>query len=479
MSDQFRDTCVNKQNKNRGTEDPIRVSFFDKDGDEVYDITRKEANCIASLNPSQLFYFIDGDGFSRQLSIAGVNALTVNNQLQSAPSCASNPQICGPPKVEFFGGNGLGAVANTIVSPNSSSIIGFDFKSRGFNYTDVPFAQIIDDCGVGSGAGLLVQMQSYGSSTRSRFSSTLGQVPSTTNLGISTTQLEELSSFPENPSDLNDLLNLNGLSDLNTLTNLTGLKNLSELSNLFGIFGNTQKFGQEIKNIVIKSPGNKYLSFPDGSLGGNGRVWKFPNEGYVITKDGKYYVVPEGQIPTDLPPGDTFVPPQPPSPEVLPPGLPQVLPPSLPPDVVTPTTVTLPPIIFVPTSPPTIPSIPTYPVVLDIEEVYIDDGGFGYQPGDTMTVVPDNGAIIEPIVNDRGEIEKINVINPGIGFVDIPEIFIDSETGYNAKLIPVLRSTPLSEIPDPTILPPETQLITVVDCVGKIAPKSEFDIIPR
>ena len=426
MSDQFRDTCVNRQNLDRGTEDPIRVSFYDKDKEFVNEITRKEARCIASQNPSQEFYFMDGDGYIRKLLIDQVNSLVVKDQLQSVPECPSEPQFCGPPKVQFFGGNGIGAVANAIVSPISSSIIGFDFKSRGFNYTDAPFAQIIDDCGNGSGASLSVQMQPVGISTR------------------------------------------NGREVIGTSSTI------AELSDLFGeIDTGTQIFGQEIKNIVVKAPGDKYLAFPDGSLGGNERVWKLPNEGYVRTKDGKYYIVPEGQTPTDLSPEDEFFPPQIPTPEVLPPGFPQTIPP---------TTVTLPPSVIVPTTPPIdplIPSVPSYPVVLDIEEVFVEDGGFGYQPGDTMTVVPDNGAIVEPIINDRGEIERVNVINPGIGFVDIPEIFIDSETGYNARLIPVLRSTPLSEIPDPTILPPDTQLISVVDCVGKIAPKSEFDIIPR
>ena len=196
----------------------------------------------------------------------------------------------------------------------------------------------------------------------------------------------------------------------------------------------SQKSGLEIKNIVITSPGIGYLPAPNGSLGGNGRVWKNPEEGYVFTKDGTYYVVPDGNEPSNLNAGDTFFPPN--------------VPLEIPTDTLQ-------------------PSAPTYPVLLELDEIYIIDGGFGYQPGDTLEVVPDNGAQIEPVINDRGEIEEIRIINPGVGFIDLPEINVNSDTGFNAKLIPVLKSTPFSEIPDPTVLPPDTQLIFVVDCVGK------------
>lgn len=60
MADQFRDSCVDRQNKNRKTfkgnpVDPIRVSFYDKDGTRVNDVTRSEANCIAELEQINSF----------------------------------------------------------------------------------------------------------------------------------------------------------------------------------------------------------------------------------------------------------------------------------------------------------------------------------------------------------------------------------------------------------------------------------------
>ena len=45
MADQYRDTCVDRQNKTRKSFkgnplDPIRISFYDKDGQKINDVTR-------------------------------------------------------------------------------------------------------------------------------------------------------------------------------------------------------------------------------------------------------------------------------------------------------------------------------------------------------------------------------------------------------------------------------------------------------
>lgn len=371
MADQFRDSCVDRQNKNRKSfngnpVDPIRLSFYDKDGTRINDVTRSEANCIAKLNPQQQFYYQDGNGYQRELLIESVNSLSILDALPDAPACPTNPQLCGPPRVQFFGGMGMGAMANAVVSPNSGSIIGFDIVNPGFNYLTPPFANLVDECGNGAGGTLRVQTKPYSG-------------------------------------------------------------------------GDPQKKGLEIKNIVVTAPGDGYLPAPNGSLGGNGRIWKDVDDGYVEREDGSYYVVPGGREPPNLPPGDKFIPPQPQ------------------PDV----------------------QLPTYPVVTEIEEIFVVDPGFGYEPGDTLEVVPDNGAVLEPVINDRGEISQVRVINPGIGFIDLPEIVINSPRGYNAKLIPVLRVIPIADIPDPTVIPSGTQLISVVDCVGKILPETTFDIVPR
>ena len=40
---------------------------------------------------------------------------------------------CGPPKIEIFGGDGIGGFANAVIS-NTGQIIGADILDRGFGY---------------------------------------------------------------------------------------------------------------------------------------------------------------------------------------------------------------------------------------------------------------------------------------------------------------------------------------------------------
>lgn len=392
MADQFRDSCVDRQNKKRkefrgNPVDPIRVSFYDKDGQRINDVTRNEANCIAKLNPPQKFYFQDGNGYQRELLINDVNALSVIDALPQAPACPSNPQPCGPPRVQFFGGMGMGAMANAVISPNSKAIIGFDIVNPGFNYLSPPFANLVDECGKGSGGTLLVQMN-----------------------------------------------------------------------------------GQSVKNIVITAPGDGYLPAPDGSLGGNGRVWKNPEDGYVEKSDGGFYVVPSPQI---TPQGEQISPPTP-GVETIPPERGVLVPENLPEGAT----------YYPPESTKEqLQQVLSYPVITEIEEIYIMDPGFGYEPGDTLEVIStdgtNGGAELRPIINDRGEINEVKVIKPGSGFIDLPEININSIRGFNAKLIPVLKVTPLSQIADIGSIPANTQIISVVDCVGRILPQDNFDIVIR
>ena len=110
-----------------------------------------------------------------------------------------------------------------------------------------------------------------------------------------------------------------------------------------------------------------------------------------------------------------------------------------------------------------------YEVISEIGDVYIDDGGFGYQPGDTATVLdcsgnPDAAAKIEITVNQSGTITGAKVISPGTNFTCIPEIILNTDTGYNARLIPVLKFRRAEDID----VPPGTQVLQVIDCVGRV-----------
>ena len=377
----------------------IRVSFYDNDGVRVDNVTKKQAKTIDAASPGKLFYFQDKNGLQRELTIDQVLALKPEKDLISDTafsniSCPTEPQPCGPPKVQFFGGEGVGAMANAVISPVSSGVIAFDIVNSGKNYKSSPFAVLDDECGKGSGSALEVIMD-----------------------------------------------------------------------------------GDKVKNVYVDAPGDGYLNTFDGSLGGNGRTWKEADEGFVKTKEGTYYTVPDDRQPSTLKPGDTWNPPYRSPIEVsddgiVPPAVPLVVPPAIPP--VVPSVVS--PVVPSAVSPG---STPTYKVLICFDSVVISDPGFNYKPEDKIRITPDNGVVLKPTINARGEITKVEVVSKGCGFDDLPEIVVDSATGFNAVIKPILNVTRILNEEDLFEIPPGTSLISVVDCVGKIAPRQIFDIIPR
>ncbi len=96
----------------------IKVAFFDDDGKKVGGLTVEEANRVHQIDPTKLFYFQNGDGTEEELTIVEVNQLTPEKDLLPTTSdCPTQPQVCGPPLVKFFGGGaGFGAAANAVIS---------------------------------------------------------------------------------------------------------------------------------------------------------------------------------------------------------------------------------------------------------------------------------------------------------------------------------------------------------------------------
>tara|TARA_B100000073_G_C23743133_1_gene574341 strand:+ start:2296 stop:4926 length:2631 start_codon:yes stop_codon:yes gene_type:complete len=107
-----------------------------------------------------------------------------------------------------------------------------------------------------------------------------------------------------------------------------------------------------------------------------------------------------------------------------------------------------------------------YAVVLSLQDVLIIDPGYGYQSDDNIFIAPSNGAKLSVEYDKFGKVSKVNILDPGLGFTDIPEIGIISNTGYNARFRPVFKVIRLSD-EDFETLPPGTEIISVVDCVGK------------
>ena len=132
--------------------DNIKVGYISETDGYVQNVSLANANAYAELNPETEFIFIDGDEKVRFLTINEVNALTPKNLLRSDP-CLIGDQPCGPPKLKFFGGRGVGATANPVVDINGN-LIAVDLVSGGFGYISPPQVQVIDPCNNGSGAVL-------------------------------------------------------------------------------------------------------------------------------------------------------------------------------------------------------------------------------------------------------------------------------------------------------------------------------------
>jgi len=132
--------------------DNIKVGYISETDGYVQNVSLADANDYAQLNPDTEFIFIDGDEKVRFLTINEVNALTPKNLLRSDP-CLIGDQPCGPPKLKFFGGRGVGATGNPVVDINGN-LIAVDLVSGGFGYVFPPQVQVIDPCNNGSGAVL-------------------------------------------------------------------------------------------------------------------------------------------------------------------------------------------------------------------------------------------------------------------------------------------------------------------------------------
>ena len=132
--------------------DNIKVGYISETAGYVKGVSLADANEYAKLNPDTEFIFIDGDEKVRFLTINEVNGLTPKNLLRSDP-CLTGDQPCGPPKLKFFGGGGIGAEANPVVD-GSGNLIAVDLVNGGFGYKIPPQVQVIDPCNNGSGAVL-------------------------------------------------------------------------------------------------------------------------------------------------------------------------------------------------------------------------------------------------------------------------------------------------------------------------------------
>ena len=212
-----------------------------------------------------------------------------------------------------------------------------------------------------------------------------------------------------------------------------------------------------VTQVIVLDPGYNYLPLYDGDKGGDGRVWAEVTDGTIKRSDGTY----------DPPykPGQTI-------------------------NIRVGDEVSLPgenPYISDKDESVTVPfkdreslnrgknpslTSGTYPIVSYICDFYIKDGGFGYSKGDKIIIEPSNGAELEPQFNSVGKLIDIKILNSGIGFTEVPLVYIESTTGFNADIAPVFCVNRIGNATDneedkKLLEKYQDQVISVIDCVGK------------
>ena len=215
----------------------------------------------------------------------------------------------------------------------------------------------------------------------------------------------------------------------------------------------------KVTKVIMDDTGIDYLPAPDGSQGGDGRVWATPEETTVKRDDGTYDTPVKPGTVIDLNPGDEWTPPG---------GGPILV------DEIQSVTAPLPTRV---TGRGPFPSTGAgdYPVVLEIDEINITNPGFGYNSDKDKVIIEagdgtSKGAELKIKTDPLGSITGVDVINGGIGFNEDPKIYIQSDSGYNAKMIPVFKVNNIGGDLSPELVTAAgtAGVIQVIDCVGKV-----------
>ena len=136
------------------TKDDIRVGYIDPDRGLVEGVTICQANDYAIKNPGTTFIFKNGNNTLQYLNVNEINKLDPN-VLVSTDKCdgINQKKECGPPRIQLFGGGGVGAAGNPIIG-RDGAILAVDVVRGGNGYQYPPLVAARDDCNYGAGATL-------------------------------------------------------------------------------------------------------------------------------------------------------------------------------------------------------------------------------------------------------------------------------------------------------------------------------------
>ena len=100
-------------------------------------------------------------------------------------------------------------------------------------------------------------------------------------------------------------------------------------------------------------------------------------------------------------------------------------------------------------------------VIAVLDGIDVVGTGVGYEEGDTITT--DDGQILEPIIQD-GRIIGANPLDVRDGVSGLPDLTINTKTGFGANIRPSLNFVKVENYEKPIL--PSTKVIQVIDCVS-------------
>ncbi len=391
----------------------------------------------------------------------------------SVAPCNTSAIPCGPPSVSFSGGGGSGALGNAIVGI-SGGILGVDMSAVGLNYTSAPTLSISDSCGDGNGAvlksilgnPLLTQSGVLEASVSSITSGAGSSTISGTFVGITEKEVKVSGTYVGTINSNNLVVaTVKGIAQNGVPVQGSFTTQYTGSSKLKGIFlvTSTNNVGiattgrptrsRSVIGVIPINPGVNYLKSKNGNVGGNASIFATesntvlydsedrytvynPNETIQVESGSKITLASGSQVEIYNKQGEATQ-------ILIGKGHMVKI------GITTTGTLTTSDKLVKKSKQGKYPSKNDgfYPVILAIGSIEILNPGSNYDINDVISIEPANNAILRPKFGKNGQIIKVDVLNGGIGFTDIPNISVKTKTGFNAVLQPAFKVIRIGDLP--------------------------------
>jgi hypothetical protein len=412
------------------TKENIKVSYVDSILGLIDDVSIAQANEYARRNLEATFIFKDGNQSIQYLNIDEVNNLNPNVLVPTDPcSGPAGTKEIGPPTIQFFGGNGIGAAGNPIIGTDGA-LLAVDIVNGGYGYEYPPLVSVRDVGNNGSGATLIPVLSEniLNENTPSILINELitiapGQVVPREVSGRGTV-VEVIVTDPGNgylsptpsiqvlptpispPSGAPTGINASFRPQFEVVRDpvVVNPQKLLQVTDLVGLKQTGYVNGRAYYGAVYYDNGVRYAGFYE-TVGEPIRVYDTLREsilaqvttppsailrqGTDIRSNNPLLNIP-GTVQSTLNSNSIVG-----AGDIFPPSVPFVLEPL---------------------------QDPIYPVSLRLKRVLVEDPGINYNVTDQIRVIPSNGAVLEPVFGSFGRVIKVAVIDPGFGFTEYPRI---------------------------------------------------------